>query len=365
MIKVDITNDVPVFKLSVAPRLAAAVGGFELRSFLREVGRVVKWEWDIGNTGTWKIGFGGDTVLVPAAPGGTVIPCKVRATDDDGNTAESSAEVIATKWRHHGPFSGAWQAMRGSAMTEADGFLYIMYEGVHFARYDPASGSLISLARIQGFSEGNSGVHSLASTAGKIYSVGPHALHEYDFANNVWKPRSAVYERGSLATMFQNRVYVVGGGNPGVHVRIYDPVLDSWVYRAPLPAPLIEFSMGEVAGKLYVTGGCHAVTRARNSITYEYDPLEDRWTEKAPMPLDVNSVGGAVAKGHLLVMGAMHAEKGRNRLYAYRAATNVWTEVSPPLFPVITNMPPAVDGILYGIGEGGNLESYDPSQDLP
>ena len=57
------------------------------------IGNIVKWEWDVGNTGTFKQISTADTaILAPDSPLGSYM-CVVRATDDDSNSVMSSVSI--------------------------------------------------------------------------------------------------------------------------------------------------------------------------------------------------------------------------------------------------------------------------------
>jgi hypothetical protein len=56
-------------------------------------GRIVKWEWDIGNTGVYHAASPGDTQFTAPAQADTNLPCRLRVTDDDGQTTTALADV--------------------------------------------------------------------------------------------------------------------------------------------------------------------------------------------------------------------------------------------------------------------------------
>jgi N-acetylneuraminic acid mutarotase len=84
---------------------------------------------------------------------------------------------------------------------------------------------------------------------------------------------------------------------------VYDPDLDRWVSRAPLPISLSGYALVAFEGRLYVFGGWDGKRYVAN--TFRYDPGEDAWTEMSSMPTARGFAGAAVAGDRVYVMGGL------------------------------------------------------------
>jgi hypothetical protein len=62
-------------------------------SATQQFGTIVKWEWDIGNTGTFKVTSSGDTTFKAPSVENLNYFCVLRVTDDDGNIVTDTMNV--------------------------------------------------------------------------------------------------------------------------------------------------------------------------------------------------------------------------------------------------------------------------------
>jgi hypothetical protein len=180
---------------------------------------------------------------------------------------------------------------------------------------------------------------------------------------------------GAAGAVVEGKIYVLKGHNPEVgdtgDVRIYDPANDSWSYGTPSPIADAEFyQAGMVSGKIYVIGG-------RNTFdgNEEYDPLMDTWTAKAPMPTGRAGHALAVVDNIIYVIGgrdggAPLSGSVTNVVEAYDPATDSWfTGLAPMPTPRSDMTAAVVNGKIYVIGgwDGTNIldivEIYDPLTD--
>src|SRR5207248_2064307 len=103
-------------------------------------------------------------------------------------------------------------------------------------------------------------------------------------------------------------LYVIGGeGDQGVlsSVEAYDPLMDTWAEKAPLPVAL-GYSPGMAAtfnGRIYVAGGYNAADNELSNAVYVYDPTSDSWSAVSSMPTARQSDGVAAVGGKLYVLG--------------------------------------------------------------
>ena len=149
-----------------------------------------------------------------------------------------------------------------------------------------------------------------AAANGKIYVVvftpGNNYTYEYDPILDTWNPKAPV-PIGALGTPYaaaslNGKIYVLAG----YHFAEYNPSTDIWIIKADLPdhRQLAGLVSVPFKNKLYAVGGY-----ALGSIT-EYDPIANAWTPKAPMPSPRNSAGIGEVNGSIYVIGG--SESGSN-----------------------------------------------------
>jgi N-acetylneuraminic acid mutarotase len=148
---------------------------------------------------------------------------------------------------------------------------------------------------------------------------------------------------------FNNKIYLVGGYSTGnitpafLQVWEYDPVLNTFVTKTPIPAA-VGFGgagSGVINGHLYVAGGRDANNTVINT-TWDYNIATDTWTQRANMPSADNVPGSAVVGGKLWVFGGGNPFVGSgaapkagdkkvlapdttNMLQIYNPGTDTWT----------------------------------------
>ncbi len=59
-------------------------------------GQIVKWEWDVGNTGSFVEVEGGNTAIVIPQTAGSEFQAVLRATDDDGNSIMDTLRITVS-----------------------------------------------------------------------------------------------------------------------------------------------------------------------------------------------------------------------------------------------------------------------------
>jgi N-acetylneuraminic acid mutarotase len=207
------------------------------------------------------------------------------------------------------------------------------------------------------------------------------ALEVYDPAINQWTakaPLPAGLHHAGIGVV-GGRLYVVGGyeqsglsiWNPVATVYAYDPSTDSWAERAPMPSPRGALSVTEHDGKLYAIGG---YDRKANSAAVEvYDPERNAWTTRALLPTPRDHLAAVTASGKLYAIGGrVNGDYHHNLavMERYDPAMDRWVRVAD--LPVARSGITAavVNGRIYVFGgEGANgtfrdNEAYDPSRDV-
>jgi subtilisin family serine protease/N-acetylneuraminic acid mutarotase len=146
------------------------------------------------------------------------------------------------------------------------------------------------------------------------------------------------------------------------------PPASAWISRASLLAARSVQALGQVNGRLYALGG-----RSNGSLLRsieEYNPTLDRWSSKAPMPAARSDGSGTAAiNGVLYLAGGMNGSGIVTKtLYAYSVAANSWSTKAPLPTPSGCGGTGVISGQLYVLtgcstrtGSNGLLHRYTPS----
>jgi len=120
----------------------------------------------------------------------------------------------------------------------------------------------------------------------------------------------------------------------------------------------------EAGGKVYVFGG-YLSGGLTNSVAC-YDPVMNTWSDKNPMPLSTGYVSAATISGKIYVTGANGVS---SEVYLYDPAVDAWSILSPMISKRSKHADVAVSGKLYAVGGYAynyglaTVESYDPALD--
>lgn len=173
-----------------------------------------------------------------------------------------------------------------------------------------------------------------------------NATEEYDPLLDRWVSKAPMPTSRALfgTAVYQGKVYCIGGYN-GAAVfygpeswnwkteyydvganEVYDPVTDTWQTRASLPTPRFSAATNIVDGKIYVIGG-HTMTDLWRDFNLNevYDPATDTWATKTPAPYNVSSPASAVVDGKIYVLGEDPNANWRNVILIYDPATDSWS----------------------------------------
>ncbi|MBX7096868.1 MAG: DUF1668 domain-containing protein [Myxococcaceae bacterium] len=183
-----------------------------------------------------------------------------------------------------------------------------------------------------------------------------------------WVARAPLkFARAEFATAVHDGLIYVFGGTTGSTVgtvEVYDPAVNQWALAKSMPTPRRMAIAATLGPRIYVVGGFKADENL-NQLTYTnvteaYEPATNTWTTLAPPPFPVafNTVlgnqfeAGAVLGGKLRVL--LFDTQG-NKAFDFDPAMNTWTEVQPPA-PMIDSVQVAVSaGTLYAIGGGRRM----------
>lgn len=166
------------------------------------------------------------------------------------------------------------------------------------------------------------------------------------------------------AAALDGKIYVVGGfEKPSFSnfmnfaitpsVEMYDPVTDRWTSKAPLPVGLHHIGIGVVGGRLYVVGGySKSGLSVWNPVAavYAYDPSMDSWTERAPMPTARGALSVTEYDGKLYAIGGYDRKANNAQVEIYDPVRNVWSTAASLPTPRDHLAAATVAGKIYAIG---------------
>ena len=210
------------------------------------------------------------------------------------------------------------------------------------------------------------GVTAAGVIGGKIYVAGgqtqyttlgmsKNTLFVYNPAMDSWEQKAPMpTARGYLsAAVVDGRLYVIGGTttwpNRTGKVEMYDPETDTWQTKAPMPTARSGFCAEAVNGKIYAMGGINA--SGYKDVLEEYDPATDTWIEKMEMPQTRSIFGSAVVNDLLYAYGgALDDITPLLDIIQYGPETDSWAETDdmPELKTAFASA--VVDNCIYGIG---------------
>ena len=164
-----------------------------------------------------------------------------------------------------------------------------------------------------------------------------------------------------LVTATNGKTYAVGGEGPigGALVALgdvdeYDPSLNTWTPKAPMPTPRSALAVvASSNGKIYAIGGW--ANGQEVATVEEFDPSSNTWSLRAPMPTARRRLAGAEVGGVILAVGGTNlslSSMSLNDVEAYEPTTNSWTSVpNEPLYARQSQMVAlALDGDIHLIG---------------
>jgi N-acetylneuraminic acid mutarotase len=125
-----------------------------------------------------------------------------------------------------------------------------------------------------------------------------------------------------------------------VRNEVFEPMTRQWSARADAPTPRNSAASAVIDGKIYVVGGrqffknADGTTRQVNVPNLEvYDPNLDRWETRKPMPQAQGGLAATSLNGKLYVFGGeqwVPEQKVFAESWVYDPITDVW-EALPPL----------------------------------
>jgi N-acetylneuraminic acid mutarotase len=160
----------------------------------------------------------------------------------------------------------------------------------------------------------------------------------FDATTLTWSamaPLPVANERQYAAAFSANaKGYLFGGRDCAGHslkdVWQYDPGLDSWIKKSPMPAKgRCAVSCFLLNNKAYMVGGLDSTNTVLNQV-WEYDPLVDAWTQKANLPFSGcwRGCGFAIDTSGYICYGLQAGNTFLRTIYRYSASTDTWLKLS-------------------------------------
>jgi N-acetylneuraminic acid mutarotase len=193
------------------------------------------------------------------------------------------------------------------------------------------------------------GLHhvGIGVTGGRLYVIGGYrksglsvwqpvaTVYAYDPAMDAWAERAPMpTARGALSvTGHDGKLYAIGGYDGKANsaaVEVYDPVRNLWASRAPLPTPRDHLATATVSGKVYAIGGRLNGDYHQNiAVTEVYDPVTDQWKRAADLPTARSGITASEVGGRVYVFGGEGAEGTFRENEEYDPARGAWQAMAP------------------------------------
>ena len=266
------------------------------------------------------------------ANAGTYSGISITATSSTGpvTLGPFTIQVATNPWKS---LVGLPTSVHSPALAIDNGSIYAM-AGVHTddqipphgaivqvtpQRYDIASNTWHALPQMSTARHQGATAHVLG---GKLYVIGGEwsptgemaSVETYTIATGTWSAASALStsRSGHASCVHNGMIYAFGGfsqdSDPSTthglyvaSVERYDPVLDTWVSRSPMPEANWGMACATVNDRIYVFGG------RENASGYRvYNPLTDIWESSGTMPVGrYYGFGAAVIGNEILVFGGV------------------------------------------------------------
>lgn len=276
-------------------------------------GRIAKWEWDIGATGSFKETSGPDTSFL-APSSFDRIPCVLRVTDDDGNIASAQLTVtVGVTWKQvpvslNAQFLGHLIGHQSVAFNDQIWNLGGM-DGEPVGRFHPLNSvsqdgmTWSNMDSVQVF--GNRCDHAAIVYKNKLWVMGGRALvpgpiggFGYRSIQDIWSSSDGRTwdlvtagnfpgENGFAVVVFQNKLWSIGGLtdlHEPIGVWSSDDGVTWTQASGTSPLPTVQGHTALVyAGKLWVIGGNNENWERRGEVWNSDDGINwNKVAYKAP-----------------------------------------------------------------------------------
>jgi N-acetylneuraminic acid mutarotase len=196
---------------------------------------------------------------------------------------------------------------------------------------------------------------------------------EAESTEGSWVTKAPMHEARAYpgVAVVNGKIYAIGGdtgdliGNlisegrlTGMVVSIneeYNPAMDTWTVKAPMPTPRVGFGIAVYENKIYCMGGY--TKDGLTKVNEVYDPATDSWETKAPMPTARGGLMANVVNGKIYVLSLyMLSLDDKGATEVYDPTTDAWITKTPPPYIITSFASAVVDNKIYFVGASG----YDP-----
>jgi N-acetylneuraminic acid mutarotase len=150
-----------------------------------------------------------------------------------------------------------------------------------------------------------------------------------ELGNVEYKTSMPIAVRGHTATLYQDKIYVIGGydGTTCFNTTyIYDIANDTWSQGTNLSTSIYIHTATLYEDKIYVIGGHNG--SASLDTTYIYDIINDTWSTGANIPQRIHYHTATLYQDKIYVIGGSRTESTTNTIYIYDIINNTWSNIS-------------------------------------
>jgi N-acetylneuraminic acid mutarotase len=267
------------------------------------------------------------------------------------NVFDSSAAMAANagRWMAKAPLplprtEMAWATEHAGRMHLVGGYAEQRVDRPYHHVYDPASDRWSSAASLP---RGANHV-GVAVLEARLYAIGGFIEQNRRPHNEcfVYEVRADRWERiaplpsacGSVACVALNGlIHAIAGAIGDTFATkksidwhlAYDPKIDQWTRRAPLPTGRDHVGALAVGKLIHVVGGRVDSFHTNSNLHHAYDPARDTWEQRQPLPTARSGHGAVLYRGKIFVMGG----EGTNRIFgqneAYDPQKDSWEQYAP------------------------------------
>lgn len=359
-IKVTTINDFPRATLVVYDRIESQGGGYTLHATGSDLGKIVKWEWDIGETGVFVKGSTNDTGFLPTQAAGTALACKVRITDEDGNSAEARAIKFVSKWKIVGwPASPLHVNENRVTLTALDGKIYIAQNGsTNLIVYDPTANSWKEGPSFPPVAFPEYASAKIITLQGKLVLIYSGHLHGAQLESKIFVLEESLggwLERYVDSYPSMGTVAAAVGGKLFVKEYEQAPLEEFDLEKGGYSLPGQQFgdswtnpNMTTTREKLYIQA---------DNLFSEYDPKSRIWRD-IPRDNDWRHLGEPVG-----LDGKIYEINSDQTFFGFDIDTEKWESKSFIPYPEYGMGATVLNGKIYVMGRDGIIQSYDPKDE--
>jgi hypothetical protein len=226
--------------------------------------------------------------------------------------------------------------------------------------------------------------YGIAVYQNKIYCIGGPANNIYDPATDTWEAKTPMpTPRHFLtASVVEDKIYLIGGlalgpapawqaaltNDPRMTLityssssltEVYDPIMDSWTEKAPIPNAVDSYASVVIDNKIYVIGG--RIGGNVVGLVQVYDTQNDKWSQATPIPTPVEeAAAGVITVGKtktIYVVGgrtALDECNGTTLNQVYFPENASWTADAPIIANRFALSVAVTNEELYAIGGMGD-----------